>query len=96
MRPFERMPDTPAPVVPLDPAEQAIESQRRGDGTFRCTAEVRIPIYEVEDVGLVASAPVSMRAFDTTDLRCIHAQGHRGPHLAYHYGQRIAWPQRNG
>ena len=96
MRPFERMPDTPTPVVPLDPAEAAIESQRREDGTFRCTKTRRIPLYRIEQVELAPSGTVPMRDIGTTDLRCIHEQGHQGPHLGYYYGLRIAWPYDDG
>ena len=85
MRPKGQVPDRPAPTVPLGE-----------DGTARCTAERRLPLYRMEQVELAPAGVVPMREIGTADLRCIHEQGHRGPHLAYHCGHRVAWPNGNG
>ena len=72
---------------------QAIESQRRMDGTFRCTKVTRIPLYRT---GQVEVGTVPMQVLGKADLRCIHAQGHQGAHLAYHGGLRVSWSGDGG
>ena len=75
----------------METPEQAIESQRREDGTFRCTKVTRIPLYRTEQVAAVPLGTAPMQVLGKADLRCIHAQGHRGAHLAYHGVLRVAW-----
>ena len=57
----------------------------------RCPKVARFPLYRIEQVELAPSGAVPMRDIGATDLHCVHAQGHRGPHLGYYYGNPVAW-----